>query len=63
VHGLARSLGRDVKRLHEDVTSLIDCGIIERTEQGKVGVLYDVIHAGFVLQHMPRFFRQARRNL
>jgi predicted transcriptional regulator len=50
VRGLARSLGRDVKRVHDDVTSLIDWGIIERTEQGKVCVPYDVIHAGFDLK-------------
>lgn len=50
VRGLARSLGRDVKRVHDDVTSLIDWGIIERTEQGKVCVPYDVLQAHFSLR-------------
>jgi len=50
VRGLARSLGRDVKRVHDDVTGLIDWGIIERTEDGKVCVPYDVIHADFDLR-------------
>jgi predicted transcriptional regulator len=50
VRGLARSLGRDVKRVHEDVRGLLDWGIIERTETGKVCVPYDVIHADFDLR-------------
>lgn len=50
VRGLARSLERDVKRVHEDVTSLIDWGIIERTEDGKVCVPFDVVHANFDLR-------------
>ncbi len=50
VRGLARSLGRDVKRVHDDVISLIDWGIIERNEDGKVCVPYDVIHADFDLR-------------
>lgn len=50
VRGLARSLERDVKRVHEDVTGLIEWGIIERTEDGKVCVPYDVLHADFDLR-------------
>jgi predicted transcriptional regulator len=50
VRGLARSLERDVKRVHDDVTALIEWGIIERTEDGKVCVPYDVIHADFDLR-------------
>ena len=50
VRGLARSLGRDVRRVHDDVTALCDWGIIERSEEGKVFVPYDVIHADFDLR-------------
>lgn len=50
VRGLARALERDVKRVHDDVTGLIEWGIVERTEDGKVCVPYDVIHAGFDLR-------------
>jgi predicted transcriptional regulator len=50
VRGLARSLNRDIKRVHDDVTALIAWGIIERTEEGKICVPYDVIHAGFDLR-------------
>ena len=50
LRGLARSLGRDIKRVHDDVSGLIDWGIIERTDDGKVWVPYDVIHADFDLR-------------
>jgi predicted transcriptional regulator len=49
VRGLARSLGRDVKRVHEDVTTLLEWSIVERSEDGRVYVPFDVIHAGFDL--------------
>jgi predicted transcriptional regulator len=49
VRGLARELGRDVKRVHEDVSRLIECGIVARTEDGRVQVPYNVIHADFDL--------------
>ncbi len=50
IRGLARALGRDVKRVHEDVTLLIEWGIIERDEDGKVVVPYGVIQADFDLR-------------
>ena len=50
IRGLARSLGRDVKRVHEDVTTLIDWGIVERVKDAKVCVPFDVIHADFDLR-------------
>jgi predicted transcriptional regulator len=50
IRGLARALERDVKRVHEDVISLIEWGIIERAEDGKVLIPYDVIHADFDLR-------------
>jgi predicted transcriptional regulator len=50
VRGLARELERDVKRVHEDVSELIACGLVARTEAGKIHVPYDVIHADFDLR-------------
>jgi predicted transcriptional regulator len=50
MRGLARSLGRDVKRVHEDVAALLDWGIIERTEDNKIHIPFDVIHADFDLR-------------
>jgi predicted transcriptional regulator len=48
--GLARELERDVKRVHEDVGVLIECGLVARTEDGKINVPYDVIRAEFDLR-------------
>ena len=50
IRALARSLGRDVKRVHDDVVALVDWGIVDRTEEGKVEVPFDVIHADFDLR-------------
>ena len=50
VRGLARDLGRDVKRVHEDVTALIECGFVARTDDRKIHVPYDLIHADFDLR-------------
>ena len=44
LRGLARALGRDVKRVHEDAAVLIEKGIIERDAQNKLLVPYANIH-------------------
>jgi predicted transcriptional regulator len=50
VRGLARELERDVKREHEDVRTLMQVGLIARTEEGAFHVPYEVIHADFDLR-------------
>jgi predicted transcriptional regulator len=50
IRGLARSLKRDVRRVHDDVAILIDWGIMERSKDRKVFIPYDVIHADFNLR-------------
>jgi predicted transcriptional regulator len=50
VRGLARTLDRDVKRVHEDVTALMEYGLVVRLDGGQVSVPYDVIHADFDLR-------------
>ena len=50
IRGLARSLDRDVKRVHDDVTAIIDWGLVERINEGMVHVPYSVIHAEFDLR-------------
>lgn len=50
VRGLARELGRDVKRVHEDVAVLIEVGLIEKTDSGKIHVPYAVIETDFALK-------------
>lgn len=49
MRGLARELERDVKRVHEDVHKLMECGLIARTDEGTIHVPYDVIHTEFDL--------------
>jgi predicted transcriptional regulator len=50
IRGLARSLNRGIKRVHEDVTTLIEWGLIEKTGDNKIRVPYDEIEADFVLK-------------
>lgn len=47
---LARTLGRDVKNVHSDAVALLDVGLIEKTEEGRLIVPFDEIRAGFVLK-------------
>ena len=47
LRGLARALGRDVKRVHEDVACLLDWGLVSRTDERKLHSPYAVIHADF----------------
>lgn len=49
VRGLARTLGRDVKRVHEDLGVLMNYGLVARVEDGRCHVPFDVIHAEFDL--------------
>lgn len=44
VRELARRLGRDVKRVHEDAAELVALGLIERTETGALRCPFSDIH-------------------
>jgi predicted transcriptional regulator len=44
VRELARAVGRDVKRVHEDVVVLAALGLLERTEGGGVLCPYASLH-------------------
>ena len=48
IRSLAKKVGRDVRRVHDDVKLLISHGIIEQDEKG-VCVPYETIHAEFTL--------------
>ena len=50
IRGLACSVERDIKRVHDDVSALSEWGIVERAEGGKVWIPFDVIHANFHLR-------------
>ena len=49
LRGLARELGRDVKSVHRDVKVLVDEGLVDRDEAGRVYVPFDRIHAQFAM--------------
>ncbi len=44
VRELARYVGRDVKRVHEDASILVELGLIERNEKGALSCPYEDIH-------------------
>ena len=44
VRELARLVGRDVKRVHEDIVALAELGLLERTESGGVFCPYSSLH-------------------
>jgi predicted transcriptional regulator len=50
VRELSRRLGRDVKRVHEDVSLLAELGVIERTPNGGVICPFEDIHVDLRLQ-------------
>ena len=45
----ARLVGRDVKAVHGDITTLLNVGILERTEDNKIAFDFDQVHVDFVL--------------
>ena len=50
VRELARTVGRDVKRVHEDVVILAELGLLERTESGGLICPYSSMHIDMYLQ-------------
>ncbi len=49
IRELARRVERDVKAVHGDVHTLLDAGVIERTEDGHIEFPYDKVHVDFML--------------
>lgn len=50
VREVARRVGRDVRRVHDDVVSLTGLGLVERTERGGVRCPYDEVHVDLWLR-------------
>ncbi len=50
VRELARTVGRDVKRVHEDVLILAELGMLERTANGGVLCPYTSMHIDMYLK-------------
>ena len=46
----ARRVGRDVKAVHSDVQALLACGVLEKTEDGKIEFPYDAVRVDFLLR-------------
>lgn len=46
----ARRVGRDVKAVHGDVKALLDAGVLQKTEAGKIVFPFDALHVDFVLK-------------
>ena len=45
IYELAKRLERDYKNVHTDVSRLIELGLVERGERGRVSVPWDVVRA------------------
>ncbi len=46
----ARRVGRDVKAVHGDVRALLNAGLLDKTEDGKIVFPYDAIHVDFMVK-------------
>jgi predicted transcriptional regulator len=46
----ARRVGRDVKAVHGDVHALLDSGILQKTEEGRIVFPFDAVHVNFMLR-------------
>ncbi|MGN6102037.1 MAG: HVO_A0114 family putative DNA-binding protein, partial [Devosia sp.] len=53
LRGLARALGRDVKRVHADAAALLGEGIIERNAEGRLFVPFETIRIDIELKAPP----------
>ena len=46
----ARRLGRDVKAVHSDVHVLLNTGILQKTDKGRIHFPFDAVHVDFTLK-------------
>src|SRR4051812_23395696 len=49
IYELAKTLGRDYKNVHTDVSRLAELGLIEKRADGSVAVAFDIVNARFEL--------------
>lgn len=50
IREVARRVGRDVKSVHGDIQALLNAGVLDRTDDGRVVFPYDEVHVDFVLR-------------
>lgn len=46
----ARRVGRDVKAVHGDVAALLNSGVLDRVNDGRIVFPYDAVRVQFLLQ-------------
>ena len=46
----ARRVGRDVKAVHSDITALLNAGVLDRVNDGRVIFPFDAVKVEFILQ-------------
>ena len=46
----ARRVGRDIKAVHGDITALLNAGVLERTEDGRIVFPFEAVKVEFLLQ-------------
>jgi len=47
---VARRLERDVKGVHTDVHALLNAGLLDKTDDGKILFPFDAVHVDFMLK-------------
>ncbi len=47
---VARRVGRDVKGVHGDVHALLNAGLVDRTEAGRIEFPFDAVRVDFTLR-------------
>lgn len=50
IRAAARRAGRDVKAVHGDIHALLDAGLLDRTEDGRVEFPFDAVRVEFTLR-------------
>lgn len=50
VHELARRVGCEVKGVHTDAQALVSCGLIDKTDDGKLSFPYDAVRVDFMVK-------------
>jgi predicted transcriptional regulator len=50
IRAAARRVGRDVKAVHGDVHALLDAGILQKTDKGRIVFSFEAIHIDLMLR-------------
>ena len=50
IREIARRVERDVKAVHGDVQALVNAGLLDKTDEGKIVFPYDEVRVDFVLK-------------